>query len=224
MGDDYLVEAIPAENAEMTSAVVALSLYLEDHADQLLGIIRTYVIKARLEGSDSADVIAQEVMQETIIEALRHAEKFDPHRSPQAWLLGFANNIVKRKRVEFAQLQRREPAISQLNIDPETADALELFDKLAALNSQAFDEIALENPEIVLERQQTEAANYARLRWAWNRLSEEDRAILRLKMGTDSTTEEIARTLKKSTGAVRVSLHRAIARLSRIMSGAGGQR
>ncbi len=222
MGDDYLAQAISTESVEITPALLALRLYLEEHADQLLGIIQTYVIKAQVQDPDGIEVVAQEVMQGTIIEALHRVDKFDPTRSPQAWFLGFAINLIKRYRSQLAKQYQRQPAVSQLNIAPDTSDVLELFDKLAALNSRAFDVLAQDSPETILENKETEAAKLNRLHWAWTYLSEKDHEIILLKMQKGYSTEQIAQALNKTPGAARVSLHRAIAKLSRIMSGNGG--
>lgn len=222
MGDDYLAQAISTEGVEITPALIALRLYIEEHAEQLFGIIQTYVVKARIGTSDEVEVIAHEVMQGTILEALRHVDKFDPSRPPQAWLLGISLNLIKRYRDQLAKQNHRQPTISQLNITPDASDVLALFDTLATLNSWAFDALAQDSPETILENKETEAALLNRLHWAWSQLSDKEREIIQLKMQKGYSAEQIGQALRKTSGAARVSLHRAITKLSRIMSGNGG--
>ena len=63
----------------------------------LLGTMNPYVRSMGLAAGDQATLVAQEVLQETITQALTHADRFDPNRQLRAWLLGIALNIIRHK-------------------------------------------------------------------------------------------------------------------------------
>ena len=223
MGDDSPLHIRTAEGVEITPAILALREYLESHSEQLLGILRSYVSKAGLGEGGAVEIVAMEVMSETIVEALSHPEKFDVDRSPQAWLLGIAINVLKRYRERQAQQHQRQSPISQLNITPDPDNALALFDKLASLNPRVFDEIAQENPENAVVNGEIEMSELAQLRIAWARLSNKEREVIQLGVQSDYSGEEMARILNINHGAARVRLHRAITRLSKLMAEIGGK-
>jgi DNA-directed RNA polymerase specialized sigma24 family protein len=76
-----------------------LTSFIEAHAESLMGILRSYVSKRRL-ASNEEEVreVAVELLHEVYLEATKTSAHFDPTRSPQAWLLGIAVNILNQKK------------------------------------------------------------------------------------------------------------------------------
>src|SRR6516164_4591882 len=74
--------------------------FLTDNVATLLGILRSYVQRMGLARGEEVAAVAVEVLQEVVIEALDHADRFDPTGQPMAWLLGIAINVIKRKKAE----------------------------------------------------------------------------------------------------------------------------
>jgi DNA-directed RNA polymerase specialized sigma24 family protein len=91
-----------------------LLTFIEEQSVPLQGIICAYVQSMGLATGDAVKPVALEVMQETVIEALHHADRYDPNRRMMAWLLGIALNVIRRKKVETLKRQRRELSLSQL--------------------------------------------------------------------------------------------------------------
>src|SRR5690606_158015 len=116
-----------------------LRRYLEtldegDEAAQLLRQIRVYLHYARVDAHHGGRDIALEVLQETVIEALRVEDRFDAGRSPKAWLLGIANKVV---------LRVRERILRELNHEQQAGDwaAVERASDRAGANAMSEDEI-----------------------------------------------------------------------------------
>src|SRR3974390_781362 len=74
--------------------------YIADNASSLLGIIRSYVVHMGLARGEDVTSVALEVLQQVVLEALDHADRFDSTGQPMAWLLGIAINIIKRNKAE----------------------------------------------------------------------------------------------------------------------------
>ena len=142
------------------------------------------------------------------MEALSHANRFDPSRPSKAWLLGIAANLVKRRQAARAKQFRRGNLardFGQVQQDQDLLSDDEVFDRLAELNllSQRID-----TPErVAIENEDT------------NRLlaplSEQDREIIDMALLRDLNTEELAQDLNTTPGAARVRLTRALNKLRR---------
>lgn len=133
---------------------------------------------------------AEDVTSETFMKALRALERYDPRRaSPRTWLLRIARNAVTD---HLRSLKRR----SSLHV------SLDRVPDLVA-NAPSPEERVLreERIEVLLN--------------ANRKLRAADQEILSLRYGAQLTNREIADTLKVSTNAVAVRLHRALARLKR---------
>ncbi len=92
------------------------------------------MVRAGLAGDEDA---LGELLNSVVVEALAHAQRYDPARPPRAWLLGIAANLVRRRQVEMAQRNRREPLAGDL-VDGSQAGLGEdeLFERLAAHSSE----------------------------------------------------------------------------------------
>jgi DNA-directed RNA polymerase specialized sigma24 family protein len=81
---------------------------IQEHVGPLLGSIRSYVVRMGLACGDAAREIADDVLQETVIEALAHAEHYQPTSPPMAWLRGIVLNVIRRKRVKLVTSAHHE--------------------------------------------------------------------------------------------------------------------
>jgi RNA polymerase sigma factor (sigma-70 family) len=173
--------------------------FLADNVAALLGILRSYVQRMGLARGEEVAAVAVEVLQEVVIEALDHADRFNPTGQPMAWLLGIAINVIKRKKVEFAKRSRRELSMSEISLaqqEPQSED--ELFDQFTAYTAAGPEQdiAANEQAEILLSL-----------------VSPEDQQILLLAFLYGFKRDALAEKLGISPGATRVRLHRALKRL-----------
>ena len=70
--------------------------FLDAEMESLTGILRVYVQRAGLAGGEDT---TSELLNSVVVEALTHAQRYDPTRPPRAWLLGIAANLVRRRQV-----------------------------------------------------------------------------------------------------------------------------
>jgi len=172
---------------------------ITDNVASLLGILRSYVKRMGLASGEEVPAAAVEVLQEVVLEALDHADRFNPTGQPMAWLLGIAINVIKRKKAELAKRSQRELSMSDLSLmQEEHLSESELFDQLMA-NSSAGPEqeiAANEQAELLLSL-----------------VSPEEQHILMLAFLQGFEREALAQKLGISPGATRVRLHRALKRL-----------
>src|SRR5215469_13153905 len=90
--------------------------YIADNSSSLLGIIRSYVVRMGLASGEEVTAVALDVLQQVVLEALDHADRFDHAGQPMAWLLGIAVNIIKRNKAERLKRSQRELTISGLSL------------------------------------------------------------------------------------------------------------
>jgi RNA polymerase sigma factor (sigma-70 family) len=173
--------------------------FITDNVASLLGILRSYVRRMGLARGEEVPAVAVEVLQEVVIEALDHADRFNPMGQPMAWLLGIAINVIKRKKAELAKRSQRELSIGELSlVQEEHLSEHELFDQITADSSAEPDQeiAANEQAELLLSL-----------------VSPEDQQILMLAFLQGFEREALAKKLSISPGATRVRLHRALKRL-----------
>jgi len=123
---------------------------------------------------------AEDLVQETLLKAYRNLERFDPSRRFSTWLF----TIATRQAASWGR-SRRMPVVAQATDRPDAgAD-----DPLEAVS---------------LREQQDDL-------WAQasQKLPEQQFSALWLRYAEDMSVEEIAGVMKKSTGNVKVLLHRA---------------
>jgi RNA polymerase sigma-70 factor (ECF subfamily) len=130
---------------------------------------------------------AEEVVSDVFVEAWRSRDAYDPERgSVESWLLGIARNVLRRdERAEAREAERRGAA--------------------------ELDDLASPGPgpeEEALRRRRVERI----LEAVWD-LPSADRDLVALAYGADLPRRRIARVLDLSPEAVRVRLHRVLARL-----------
>jgi RNA polymerase sigma factor (sigma-70 family) len=176
-----------------------LRQFIEMETETLLATLRYYLVRAGLADAQSAALAAVELLNEVVIEALDHADRFRSSGQPMAWLLGIAANLIKRKQAERATRNRREPLVRDLYLDvQDNLSEDELFDWLAALT--------VAEPALAWESNEAVSAILAYV-------SKTDQHILRLAVLHDLNGEELAQALGVTPGAARVRLHRALNRL-----------
>src|SRR5579859_889838 len=188
-----------SHSAAVSSTKDPLIEFLNEKTAPLLGTLRSYVQRMGLASGEEVPAVALEVLQEVAIEALDHADRFNPTGQPMAWLLGIAANIIKRKKAERAKRSMRELSITRFSTtEQEVGSESDLFDQIATP--------ILGGPE-----QEIEASEQAEMMLAL--VSEEDQHILRLAFLYDFEREALAAELGIAPGTARVRLHRALSRL-----------
>jgi RNA polymerase sigma factor (sigma-70 family) len=173
--------------------------FIADNAAALLATLRFYVKRMGLARGEEVAAAAVEVLQEVVIEALEHAERFNPAGQPMAWLLGIATNVIKRKKAEIAKRSRRELFIGELareQQEPVSED--ELFDQIIAYPSSGPEQDFAANEQAVI---------------LLSLVSAEDRELLLLAFLYGFEREALAEKLGITPVAARVRLHRALQRL-----------
>ncbi len=195
-----------------------LLAFLQDNTGALLAVIRSYTLRLGLaQGApaDDAPTLALDILQEVAVEALDHADRFDPARQPMAWLLGIALNVIRRRRAARALRQRRELPLAG---PPDFSDDSGPGDPTDRPGPHAI-RFAIPGPEQATEsdfaipgpEQATESDDEARALLAL--VGEDDRLVLRLALLDDLDGQALAEALGVSVGTARMRLHRALARL-----------
>jgi RNA polymerase sigma factor (sigma-70 family) len=181
-----------------------LRAFIETEAVRLRRTLRLYVLRAGLAQGAALDAAADDLLHDVVVEALTHAERFRPEGRPEAWLLGIAANLVRRRQADLARRERREPLAADLAGPAPDGfpDEGELFDRLAAL----AQEITIAGPEDALASNQAAAALLAQV-------SGDDRRVLELAILYELDGERLGAALGITPGAARVRLHRALHRL-----------
>lgn len=176
-----------------------LVAFLMHNTESLLSTLRSYVQRMGLAKGEEVRAVALDVLQEVVVEALDHAERFNVTGQPRAWLLGIAINIIRRKKTEFAKRSRREMSIAHLSTpENEALNEGELFDRLTSC--------PLARPE-----QDIEANEQASMMLSL--VSTDDQHILRLAFLYDFDRARLAQQLGITGVAARARLHRALNRL-----------
>lgn len=210
----------------MTDPVKQIYDYVEENAVSLARTLRGYVSRAGLARGEAVPEVAIEVLQETVVEALKSAHRFDPSRQPAAWLLGIAANIIKRKQVKQAIRYKFEVAIEDATrgYEDDATSARkgdsELFDRLASLTvKHGIVPLNTKHRQVLLARddvEQTFDANEA-VQVMLERLSPDDQEVVRLAVLEELDGEALAKRLGVKPVTARVRLHRALKRLREII-------
>lgn len=144
---------------------------------------------------------AEEVVQETFVSALRHADQYSGKGSERGWLMG----ILKRKIIDLIRVRNR--AVSLEGSDPSDA----LFDQSGRWRAEIrrADKHRLAS----LERE-----DFWRIfRQCMKGLSRQHADVFTLREIENQTTEEICRTLEITSSNLWVILYRARLKLSSCM-------
>jgi len=197
--DVPLVSRASVASAPASQAKRQLMTFLTHHSTELLGTIRSYVLRMGLAQGQAVPDVALDVFQEVAVEALYHIDRFRLDAQPMAWLLGITVNVIKRKKVAIAKQYQREVPFGRLALmlqEPCSED--ELVDLIApfTLADPDYDVEANEQASLILSL-----------------VSREDQQVLRLAILHDFEREALARELNITPVAARVRLHRALSRL-----------
>jgi RNA polymerase sigma factor (sigma-70 family) len=173
--------------------------FITDNIPSLLGILRSYVRRMDLARGEEVAAAAVDVLQEVVVEALDHADRFNPTGQPMAWLLGIGANVIKRKKVELAKRSWRELFIGDLSLEQqEPLSEDELFDQITVYTSAGPEEDIEANEQAML---------------LLSLVSPEDQQLLFLAFLYGFEREALAKKLGITPVAARVRLHRALNRL-----------
>ena len=168
-----------------------LRAFIENESSALTATLRRAVARAGL--SDlPLDAAAQDLLNDVVVEALAHEDRFVTTGEPRAWLLGIAANLIRRRQSDRAKREQREPLIRDLVADDASDD--KLFDHLCALAEDPY-----EHDDEIAELVRT--------------LTPDDQRVIRLAILADMDGDSLARELGITPGAARVRLHRALIRL-----------
>lgn len=153
--------------------------------------------------------LAEDIYQETALTAIEIVATFKPEHLPGPWLLGIANNIMKRMYTKLVKRTMHEVSISN-------AETFELADPYAS-GEAILDQLALHG-EAAMEAQ---GADSSMAQQDFHDLisllpSADDRQVLTWRFLQDRTTASIAEELSITKGAVRQRFRRAIQRLDLI--------
>ncbi len=154
---------------------------------------------ARLNGIGTDE--AEDVVQETLLEAWRHLEQLREPERLSAWLDGICRNICKR----HLQAKSSAPRMSALPTSADEAEAL----------SVDFPDPFAVDPSEELERQDMQVL----LDRALGHLSTSTRELIELFYLAELPQREIAERLEMSLGALELKLHRARRQLHRVLHG-----
>jgi len=151
---------------------------------------------ARLNGIGPDE--AEDVVQETFLEAWRHLEKLREPERLSAWLDGICRNICKR----------------HLHAESSAPHTSELSESLDEVSTDLSDSLAID-PAEELERQDMQVL----LDRALGHLSESTRELIELCYLAELPQREVAQRLDMSLGALELKLHRARRQLRQILHG-----
>jgi RNA polymerase sigma-70 factor (ECF subfamily) len=169
-----------------------LRQFIESESGALVNTLRGYLYRAGLT-AQPLDAAANELLNEVVVQALEHEERFQFGGQPRAWLLGIAANLIKRQQSEIARRERREPLVSDLYPNADLGED-ELFDWIADTSAEEL-----------------EMGDGAAVMLAL--VSPDDQHVLRLAILNDMNGDALAAALGITPGAARVRLHRALNRL-----------
>lgn len=185
-----------------------LSQAVQEKWQVLQNTIQVYVIKAIRESGDklgnSSDrnftaTVAEEIFHETVEEAFKIADKFDPNRLAHPWLLGIASQKVRRWQRQQTQQNRRITPIAELP----------LARKLKQQNSESLSEEEI----LGILNKSPNSCDSEMLEYLLSLVNEGYREVLKLTFIDDLDGESLAAALGTTVGAAYTKKHRAIAQL-----------
>lgn len=172
---------------------------IQEQAVPLLGVIRSYVLRFGLATGADVQLAATEILQETVVEALAHADTYTTARQPLAWLLGIALNMIRRRRVSQAKQARREVSLSSLAARySEVENESDLLEQLISPRDNGLEQ------EVETREQ---VASLLAL------VSKEDQQVIFFALLEDFQRAGLANRLGLSPNTARMRLSRALDRL-----------
>lgn len=192
--------AVPLASRDIESRLLLIEC-IERNIEPLLGSISLYARRIGLDPETDSRDQALEILQETVLEALDHIDRFQTTRQPLAWLRGISVNVMKRKKVAQAKHTRREISLSLLAYQqPSPGSEQDILDRLMPGSSLS------DNPERTLESAE-EVSTILSL------VSPADQEVVRLAVLEDRAHFSLAQHLGISTVTARMRFHRALNRL-----------
>jgi RNA polymerase sigma factor (sigma-70 family) len=191
----------PANEEKMTISHAALLADME----QIFTEARPRLLRLACVNGLPPD-IAEDVVQETMMEAWRHVEQLrDPQRF-HAWLDGICRNVCRRHQTAEGALRLHE-SLSMLDHDETTNDAgaSPALPDPAAIDPA--EELSRRDLSVLLDR----ALGY---------LASDTRKILELCYLAEIPQREVALQMGLTVGALELRLHRARKQLRQVLSGA----
>lgn len=179
--------------------------FLQENAAQLQAILCGYVVKMGLATGGDIEIVAAEIFQDAVIEALEHSDHFNPEMQPRAWFLAIAANILKRHRSRYAKRYRFEVLTSLLADRSEREQEYHVLDQLMPFGKY------VPGPEQGLIAEEGARELLALV-------SPEDAQLLQLALVHGWDASSLSSTLGVPPGTVRVRLHRALKRLRQAWS------
>lgn len=220
-------ERTEAARPRALKVTMQLRKFIEDNAESLTGILRSYVARAGLASADEIPEAAQDLFGEVVLEALKSADRFDPSSRPtRAWLLKIASNLVMRRQSERFKRQERESSVRDQKIgcrdstpysqSSESRSDAEFFDRIAshilAKEIRPSEQTKWARPfsdARILEEIIGEESAERLLAL----VSAQDREVLTLAVIHGLDGKEVARALKIKPGTARKRLHVALNKL-----------
>lgn len=221
--DARLAARQPSEESPLRRYLA--ELYQGDEATLLQRRIGALIRSANITSVQQISELALEVLQETIAVALKIEERYDPTRSPMAWLLGIANKIVMQRRDQIYRLNRNESVHSDLisgsqggQMGGVTAGA-----RAGVMDEEAImDRLLVRNSKSSLEQEVIERITLEAL---LSQLAADERRVIELNVVYELRAAEVARELGIREGNARVRLTRALKKLRLLyMTQVEGQR
>jgi RNA polymerase sigma-70 factor, ECF subfamily len=192
--NDWISRSIAGDRAAIESLLVHFH-------DPLLGFIRTSITPR-----ESADVTADDVLQQTMIEVFRSIRQFRPEG--ESSFFAWVKTIARTRHLNLQSARRaakrgggRQPVGGRRSAD-DTATSI--------LNLIAGHE---PSPSLVLRRR--EAVDV--VTQALSALNPERRHVIELRYGQGLSIAQVAAKLGKGEGAVKMQIHRAIQEIRQII-------
>lgn len=195
-------------NSELQQKQQLLSQAVEQEWQVLQKTIQVYVIQAIRKSGDklgnSSDrnftaTVAEEIFHETVEEAFKIADKFDPNRLARPWLLAIAAKKIQRWQRQQTQQNKRTTPISELP----------LARKLKQQNSENLSEEEI----LGILYQSSNSSDPEMLEYLLSLVNDGHREVLKLAFVDGLDGESLAAALGTTKGAAYTKKHRAIAQL-----------
>jgi RNA polymerase sigma factor (sigma-70 family) len=201
----------PSYDPELLHKQQLLSQTVQEEWQVLQNTIQVYVIRAIIKSGDklgnSSDrnftaTVAEEIFHETVEEAFKIADKFDPNRLAHPWLLGIAAKKVQR-------WQRQQTQQTQQNKRITPIAELPLARKLKQQNSESLSEEEI----LGILNKSPNSSDSEMLEYLLSLVNDGYREVLKLTFIDDLDGESLAAALGTTVGAAYIKKHRAIAQL-----------
>ncbi|GAB4515969.1 MAG: hypothetical protein OHK0046_20330 [Anaerolineae bacterium] len=170
-----------------------LKTFIEAHNAQLNRILQHYALRMGLATPQDAPQVAEDILNDVVLEALRSVDRLRTPENPLPWLLGIGLNIIRRRHTKRSRLNQREPLLHDLYLADHLNEA-EVIDHFIGVATQ----------------QQEDDGTFNRI---LAHLLPEEQHLLRLAILYEMDGEALGQALHITPGAARVRLHRTLKRL-----------